>query len=198
VIHSRLNQDALECLFLQARSHTHWQDKPVGNDQLRELYDLAKWAPTSMNCLPMRLIFVSSAPAKARLMPALASGNVDKVQAAPTTVIVAYDTQFYEHLPKLFPHMDDARAMYADNAVLGEETAFRNGSLQGAYLILAARSLGFDVGPMSGFDNQQVDREFFPDGRWKSNFLLNIGYGEHEKLHARGLRLDFDEACKIL
>ncbi len=192
-----LNRNAQEHLFLKARSHADWRDKPVSDDQLRELYDLSRWGPTSMNCLPMRLVFLKSAEAKARLKPALAEGNIDKVLAAPVTVIVAYDTQFYEHMSTLFPHMDNARAMYADNAVLSEQTAFRNSSLQGAYLILAARSLGLDVGPMSGFDNDRVDQEFFSDGRYKSNFLINIGYGDHEKLHPRGPRFDFDDVCTI-
>ena len=192
-----LNQDAQERIFLNARSHAGWQDKPVSDDQLRELYDLARWGPTSMNCLPMRLVFLTSNEAKARLKPALAEGNTSKVQAAPVTVIVAYDTQFYEHLPTLFPHMDNAQAMYANNAVLSEQTAFRNSSLQGAYLILAARSLGLDTGPMSGFENNRVDLEFFPEGNYKSNFLLHIGYGDPAKLHQRGPRLDFDDACTI-
>lgn len=196
-MNNRLNQDVLEQLFLQARSHTVWQNKAVTDEQLRELYDLARWAPTSMNCLPMRLVFARSDQAKEKLRPALAEGNVDKTLAAPVTAIVAYDMQFYDQLPKLFPHMEDARAMYAGNAPLGEETAFRNGSLQGAYLILAARSLGLDIGAMSGFDNGRVDEDFFPDGQWKSNFLMNIGYGDHEKLHARGPRLEFSEACEI-
>ena len=196
-MNSILNHDAQERLFLKARSHAGWLNKPVSDDHLRELYDLARWGPTSMNCLPMRLVFLKSAEAKARLKPALAEGNVDKVLAAPVTVIVAYDTRFYEHLPTLFPHMDNAQAMYADNAVLSEQTAFRNSSLQGAYLILAARSLGLDVGPMSGFDNDRVDREFSPEGNYKSNFLLNIGYGDSEKLHPRGPRPDFDAVCTI-
>ena len=194
---NRLSHNTLERLFLQARSHAAWQDKPVSDDQLHELYDLAKWGPTSMNCLPMRLAFLKSPAAKARLKPMLAEGNVDKVLAAPVTVIVACDTQFYEQLPALFPYIDTARAMYADNTTLSEQTAFRNSSLQGAYLILAARSLGLDVGPMSGFDNTQVDQEFFPDGRYKSNFLLNIGYGNHAALHPRGPRFEFDEVCAI-
>lgn len=193
----RLNKEAQDLLFVQARSHAAWQAKAVSDHQLRELYDLAKWGPTSMNCLPMRLVFVKSAPAKARLEPALAEGNIAKSLAAPVTVIVAHDTQFYEHLPRLFPPIENARALYADNATLSEQTAFRNASLQGAYLILAARSLGLDAGPMSGFDNHRVDQEFFPDGRYRSNFLLNIGYGDAQKLHPRGPRLDFDEACTI-
>ncbi|HHJ16127.1 MAG TPA: malonic semialdehyde reductase [Gammaproteobacteria bacterium] len=194
---NRLNNDSLERLFLQARSHTAWLDKPVSDEQLHELYDLAKWGPTSMNCLPMRLVFLKSTAAKARLKPMLAAGNVDKVLAAPVTVIVAWDTQFYEHMPTLFPYIDTARAMYADNATLSEQAAFRNSSLQGAYLILAARSLGLDVGPMSGFDNTQVDQAFFPDGRYASNFLLNLGYGDPAALHPRGPRFEFDEVCAI-
>ncbi len=196
-MNNRLNQDALEQLFLHARTHTVWQDKAVTDEQLRELYGLARWAPTSMNCLPMRLVFVRSDQAKEKLKPALAEGNVDKTLTAPVTVIVAYDTAFFDQLPKLFPHMGGARAMYADNPPLSEETAFRNSSLQGAYLILAARSLGLDVGAMSGFDNARVDHDFFPEGRWKSNFLMNMGYGDHEKLHARGPRLEFNQACEI-
>jgi len=196
-MNSILNQDAQECLFLNARSHAGWQNKPVSDDQLRELYDLARWGPTSMNCLPMRLVFLKSAEAKARLKPTLAEGNIDKALAAPVTVIVAYDTKFYEHLPTLFPHMDNAQEMYADNAVLTEQTAMRNSSLQGAYLIQAARSLGLDVGPMSGFDNNRVDLEFFPEGNYKSNFLINIGYGDSEKLHPRGPRFNFDDVCTI-
>jgi len=196
-MNNRLSQDVLERLFLNARSHAGWQDKPVSDDQLHELYELAKWGPTSMNCLPMRLVFVKSTAAKTRLKPMLAEGNIDKVLAAPVTVIVASDTQFYEHMPTLFPYIDTARAMYADNAALSEQTAFRNSCLQGAYLILATRSLGLDVGPMSGFDNKQVDREFFSDGRYKSNFLINIGYGDHAALHPRGPRFEFDDVCTI-
>ncbi|VAW80527.1 Probable NADH dehydrogenase/NAD(P)H nitroreductase [hydrothermal vent metagenome] len=193
----RLDHNTLEHLFLQARSHTGWQDKSISDAQLHELYDLAKWGPTSMNCLPMRLAFLKSPAAKTRLKPMLAEGNIDKAMAAPVTVIVASDTQFYEHMPTLFPYIDTARAMYADNATLSEQTAFRNSSLQGAYLILAARSLGLDVGPMSGFDNNQVDREFFPDGRYESNFLINIGYGDHAALHPRGPRFEFEEVCTL-
>lgn len=146
----------------------------------------------------MRLVFIQSADAKARLQPLLAEGNVDKTMAAPVTVIVALDTQFYEHMPRLFPHYAEARDMYADNSELGSSTAFRNSSLQGAYLIIAARSLGLDVGPMSGFDNDKLDAEFFPDGRFKANFLMNIGYGDKVGLHVRGPRFEFDEVCEVL
>ena len=195
---TRLSQASLERLFLQARSHAAWQDKPVTEDQLHALYNLAKWGPTSMNCLPMRLVFLRSAAAKARLQPMLAEGNVDKVLTAPVTVIVAHDTQFYEHLPRLFPYFETARDMYANNAPLSKQTALRNSSLQGGYLILAARSLGLDIGPMSGFDNAEVDREFFPDGRYASNFLLNLGYGDPQALPPRGPRFEFEDVCAIL
>ncbi len=194
----KLSQEALKRLFIEARTHVAWQDRPVSDNQLRELYELAKWGPTSMNCQPMRVVFVKSQAAKERLKPMLAEGNIEKTMSAPVTAIIASDTRFYEHLPRLFPHMETARAMYADNPALSAETAFRNSTLQGAYLILAARSLGLDTGPMSGFDNARLDREFFPDGRYRSNFLLNIGYGDPSKLHPRGPRLSFDEACAIL
>jgi len=192
-----LPAETLARLFSSARSHAAWLDKPIDAALLRDWYALAKWGPTSMNCLPMRLLFVTSAQAKARLRPALAEGNVEKVAAAPVTTIVAYDTQFYDYLPTLFPHMDNARELYAGDADLCAQTALRNSSLQGAYLIMAARSLGLDIGAMSGFDNAQVDRIFFPDGRWRSNFLINVGYGDHAKLYPRGPRLAFDEACRI-
>lgn len=192
-----LNQHALEKLFLNARTHAAWQDRPVSDEQLRKLYDLARWGPTSMNCLPMRLVFVKSETARERLKPALAEGNIGKMLSAPVTAIIAYDTKFYEHLPQLFPHFEGARDMYADDDALSAETALRNGSLQGAYLMLAARGLGLDVGALSGFDNRQVDSEFFPDGRYRSNFLVNIGYGNHGQLHARGPRLEFKAACSI-
>jgi 3-hydroxypropanoate dehydrogenase len=197
IVNKPLSQYALDKLFLNARTHAAWQEKPVSDGQLRELYDLAKWGPTSMNCLPMRLVFVKSDMARERLKPALAEGNIEKMLSAPVTAIIAYDTKFYEHLPQLFPHIENARDMYADDGALSAETALRNGSLQGAYLMLAARSLGLDVGAMSGFDSRQVDSEFFPDGRYRSNFLVNIGYGEHDQLHTRGPRLEFEMACRI-
>jgi len=193
-----LDAKALDQLFRTARTFSSWQKKPVTDEQIQDLYDLMKWGPTSMNCLPGRFLFLRTPEAKARLMPFLAAGNVGKVEEAPATVIVAQDTRFYEHLPELWPHSPDARDMFASNSPLAESTAFRNGTLQGAYLILAARALGLDVGPMSGFDNAKVDAEFFSDGRFRSNFLINLGYGDESGLHGRGPRLTFDEATELL
>jgi 3-hydroxypropanoate dehydrogenase len=160
------------------------------------VFDLAKWAPTSVNSLPARFLFVKSQAAKAKLIPALAESNVPQVAQAPVTVIVAYDERFFDELPTLFPAFD-AKSMFASNPALSEQTAFRNGSLQGAYFMLAARALGLDVGPMSGFDNAKVDEAFFKGTSWKSNFLCNVGYGDAEKLFPRGPRLSFEQACKI-
>jgi 3-hydroxypropanoate dehydrogenase len=191
-----LNDAALAQLFRDARTHNGWQAKPVSAETLRQLYDLVKMGPTSANCLPARLVFVQSAEAKARLKPCLAPNNVEKTMAAPVTVIVGYDTEFYEKLSQLFPHTD-ARSWFVGNPELIQSTAFRNGSLQGAYLILAARALGLDCGPMSGFDNAKVDAAFFPGGKVKSNFLVNLGYGDPSKVRPRGPRLTFEEACRI-
>jgi 3-hydroxypropanoate dehydrogenase len=184
-------------IFEDARTYTAWQERPVTDDLLRQIYDLAKLGPTSSNCCPMRVAFVKSAEAKARLKPCLSEGNVEKTMKAPATAIVYHDTLFYDLLSKLFPH-HDMRSGFAGNADLARETAFRNGSLQGAYLIIAARALGLDCGPMSGFDNAKVDAEFFPDGRWKSNFLCNLGYGDPARLRPRNPRPPFEEACRIL
>lgn len=192
-----LDAAALDQLFRKARTHNGWQDKPVSDETLRALYDLLKWGPTSANSSPARFVFVKSAEAKQRLKPALAPGNLDKTLAAPVVVIVAHDTAFYEQLPKLFPHTD-ARSWFVGNAPLIEKTAFRNGTLQGAYLMIAARALGLDCGPMSGFDNDKVDKEFFAGTTVRSNFLINLGYGDPSKLHSRGPRLAFDEAAQIL
>ncbi|WP_455384062.1 malonic semialdehyde reductase [Acidihalobacter prosperus] len=194
----RAGDEALEALFVGARTHTTWLPRPVDESVLRELYDLMKWAPTSMNSSPARLVFVSSTEGKERLVPALSPGNVDKTRSAPVTVIVAHDTAFQEYMPRLFPPNPNARELFAGNDALREATAFRNGTLQGGYLILAARALGLDCGPMSGFDNAKVDAEFFPDGRWKSNFLVNLGYGDREGLFPRNPRLDFEEVCRIV
>ncbi len=193
---SAVDHTVLDQLFREARTHNGWQDKTVSDELLRELYDLLKMGPTSANCLPARFVFVKSPEAKARLRPCLAPNNVEKTMAAPVTVIVAYDTEFYENLPKLFPHTD-ARSWFAGNPALIQSTAFRNGSLQGGYLILAARALGLDCGPMSGFDNAKLDAAFFPDGKVKSNFLINLGYGDPAKVRPRGPRLTFGEACRI-
>ena len=184
-------------IFEDARTHTAWMKRAVPDELLRRVYDVAKMGPTSSNCCPMRVVFVNSAEAKERLKPCLSPGNVDKTMSAPATAIIAYDTQFYELLPKLFPQRD-VRPGFASNAQLAAETAFRNGSLQGAYMIIVARALGLDCGPMSGFNNAKVDGEFFPDGRWKSNFLCNLGYGDPSKLHPRNPRPSFEEACRIL
>jgi 3-hydroxypropanoate dehydrogenase len=192
-----LNEEALNTIFLQARTHNGWLDEPVTDETLHRLHDLMKWGPTSANCSPARIAFVKSADAKQKLLECVMPGNVEKTKAAPVTAIVAYDLEFYEKLPKLLPHMD-ARSWFAGNQPLIESTAFRNGTLQGAYLIVAARSLGLDCGPMSGFDNAKVDSLFFEGTSWKSNFLVNLGYGDAAKLFPRSPRLEFDEACKLL
>jgi 3-hydroxypropanoate dehydrogenase len=187
---------SIQQLFTDARTHHAWQDRDVADGLLQEIYDLAKWGPTSANSLPMRIVFVKSKAAKEKLMPALAGSNFEQVRAAPVTAIVAYDQKFYDQLPTLFPAFD-ARSLFASNPSLSEQTALRNSSLQGAYFILAARALGLDTGPMSGFDNAKVDQAFFENSSWKSNFLCNIGYGDAAKLHPRGPRLGFDQACII-
>ena len=192
-----ISSDALDQLFRQARTHSAWLPKRVPVDVLREAYDLARMGPTSANSSPARFVFLESEAAKARLLPALSPGNVEKTKAAPVIVIVAWDTEFYEKLPKLFPHAD-MRSYFVGNKALIDETAMRNSSLQGGYFILAARALGLDCGPMSGFDAAKVNAEFFPDGKWKVNFLCNLGYGDPSKLFPRNPRLQFDEACRVL
>ena len=194
----KLDNKAQDVLFRHSRTHNGWLDRPVTDQQLHELYDLLKWAPTSANGSPARFYFVKSKQAKEKLKPALMSGNVEKTMAAPVTAIIAYDLSFHDHMPRLFPVAPDFNKMYQENEKLEHETAFRNSTLQGAYLILAARTLGLDCGPMSGFDNKKVDETFFAGTRIKSNFLCNIGYGDHSKLYPRGPRLSFDEAAKIL
>ncbi len=194
---SSLDAQALDQLFRSARTHNVWQSREVSDDQLHALYDLTKFGPTSANCCPARIVFVKSAEAKQRLGPALSEMNRDKTIAAPVTAIIGSDQQFYEKLPQLFPHAD-ARSWFAGDDELIASTAFRNSSLQGAYLIVAARSLGLDCGPMSGFDSDKVDAEFFKDTPIKSNFLVNIGYGDPSVLFPRSPRLSFDEACSIL
>ncbi len=194
-----LNDESLDVIFRAARTHTAWLPRPVSDDLLRKLFDLAKMGPTSANTSPMRVVFVKSPEAKERLKPALAPGNVEKTMAAPVCAIIATDTQFYEYIPKLFPHKPEFANLFT---APGQEEftwvhAFRNGTLQGAYFIIAARALGLDTGPMSGFDNAKVDAEFFPDGRFKSNFLCNLGYGDPSKLHPRLPRFTFEEACRI-
>ena len=188
---------ALDQLFRTARTHNAWRDQPVPEAKLRELYDLLKMAPTSANASPARFVFVQSRAAKEQLKPFLAPGNVDKTMAAPVTVIVGADHDFYEQLPTFFPHAD-ARSWYAGNDDLINTTAMRNSSLQGAYLIMAARALGLDTGAMSGFDNAGVDATFFAGTRIKSNFLVNIGYGDAGKLYPRSPRPAFDDFARVL
>jgi 3-hydroxypropanoate dehydrogenase len=193
----QLDDRSLDTLFREAHTHSFWLDIPVSDELLRQVYDLMKWAPTSANCSPARIVFVRSAAAKEKLLAAIAPGNVEKTRAAPVTAIVGYDLEFYEKLPALFPQAD-ARSWFAGNQPLIATTAFRNGSLQGAYLILAARALGLDAGPMSGFDNTKVDQAFFSGTQIKSNFLVNLGYGDAGKLFPRNSRLSFAEAAQIV
>jgi 3-hydroxypropanoate dehydrogenase len=191
-----LDAGALDALFREARTHNAWLDQPITNGDLRAIFDLMKYGPTSANCSPARFVFVRSPEAKEKLRPALSAGNLAKTMAAPVTVIVAYDPKFYDHLPKLFPHAD-ARAWFVSSEALAQETAFRNGSLQGGYFILAARALGIDVGPMSGFDKTIVDAAFFAENGFKSNFLINLGHGDSTKLFPRSPRFEFAEVCEI-
>ncbi len=196
----QLDDQALEVLFRGARTHSYWLPKPVPDELLREVYDLAKLGPTSGNTSPMRVVFVKSAEGKERLRPALAPGNVEKTMSAPVTAIIADDLRFYELIPTLLPHNLKFAEIFTQP---GKEEfvrthAFRNSTLGAGYLILAARALGLDVGPMSGFDNAKVDAEFFADGRLKSNFLINLGYGDATKLHPRSPRLQFEDAARIV
>ncbi|MEF3366094.1 malonic semialdehyde reductase [Methylocystis sp. 9N] len=192
-----LAPDALTQLFTAARTHNGWLPKEVPDELLELAVDYAKWGPTSANCSPMRVVFVRSKEAKERLAPAMSQNNLQKTLDAPATAIVGYDLDFHERLPHLYP-ATDARAWFIGNDALIEETAFRNGSLQGAYLLLALRAVGLDCGPMSGFDKAKVDAEFFADTKIKSNFLINIGYGDAAKLYPRGPRLAFEEIATIL
>jgi len=207
-----LDDQALDALFREARTFAKWQSRPVTDETLRALYDLLKWAPTSANAEPARFALLRTREAKERLRPALAPLNVEKTMSAPVTVIVAYDTKFYERLPKLFPYNPGMSKLFQGNPELAESTAKRNSSLQGAYMIMAARALGLDCGPMSGFDAAKVDeeffaagkpcfgcdQEFFPEGHVKTNFLCNLGYGDPSALHPRLPRLPFSEACSLL
>ena len=195
--HTPLSDAALDQLFRQARTHNAWQDKAVDDAMLHALADLMKWGPTSANCSPARLVFVKTPEAKERLRPHLGAGNVAKTMSAPVTVIIGHDEAFTDKLPQLFPHTD-ARSWFEGNDSLIAETAFRNGTLQGAYLILAARALGLDTGPMSGFDKDGVDTEFFSGTAIKSNFLCNIGFGDPQGLFDRSPRLAFDEFCDVV
>ena len=190
-----IDDNAATTLFNEARTFSYWQERDVPDAVIESALKMAMLGPTSGNCEPMRVVLVKSAAGKERLLRCVSSGNSEKVRTAPLTAIVAYDTQFYDHLPRLFPHTD-ARGWFTSNEALATETAFRNSSLQGAYFILALRALGLDCGPMSGFNNAAVDAEFFPDGRCKSNFLMNIGYGDRAALHPRPPRLALDEVAR--
>ncbi|TDR82064.1 malonic semialdehyde reductase [Paludibacterium purpuratum] len=192
-----IGKSALDQLFYNARTHSHWQKRPVPEALLHQLFELLKQCPTSANCSPARFIFITSSEAKARLLPCLAEGNLEKTQEAPITVIVGMDLAFHQHLPRLFPHAD-AQSWFNGHDELIRSTAFRNSSLQGAYLIMAARSLGLDCGPMSGFDAALIDAEFFPQSSVRTNFLINLGYGEASRLYGRSPRFEFNEVCQIL
>ncbi len=193
---STLTEQGFDLLFRTARTANAWKNQPVSDDLLKKIYDLMKMGPTGANSCPLRIVFVKTPDAKARLKPALAAGNVDKTMAAPVTAIFARDMQFYDHLPVLFPHTD-ARSWFAGNPAAIEGASSLNASLQAAYFIVAARALGLDCGPMSGFDQQKVNEAFFADGRFKSMFLCNLGYGDAAGLHPRNPRLSFDETCRI-
>jgi len=207
-----LDESARKLLFTGARTHTAWLDRPVSDETLHELYDLMKWGPTSANSNPARFVFLRTKEAKARLLSSLSPGNIDKTVAAPVTVILAYDLKFYEKLPRLFPHSPAMRELFASTPDLVVATARRNSTLQGAYMMMAARGLGLDCGPMSGFDNAKLDEEFFatgkscegcdeeffPEGHVRSNFLCNLGYGDASKLPPRNPRLEFYEACTLM
>jgi 3-hydroxypropanoate dehydrogenase len=193
-----IDDAALDLLFRRARTQNGWLPTPVTDDQLRAIYAIMRVGPTSANSSPARILFLRTPEAKARLLPALSAGNVDKTKAAPVTAIIGYDPRFWELLPKLFPHRPEMKNPYEANAQLAETVAFRNGTLQGAYFMIAARAVGLDVGGMSGFDNAKVDAEFFPDGRIKSNFLCNLGHGDPSKIMPKLPRLEFEEACWLL
>ncbi len=196
-MHHAISDDALDQLFRAARSQNKWQNRPVSPTLLHALYDLLRMGPTSANCSPARFVFVSTDQGRERLKPHLAPGNVAKVMTAPVTAIIGTDYEFYEKLPQLFPHTD-AKSWFVGNEKLIETTAFRNGTLQGAYLIMAARAVGLDCGPMSGFNNAGVDAEFFAGTSVKSNFICGLGYGDASGVFARSPRLSFDEACQVV
>lgn len=198
-----LNEAGRDLLFRQARSHSFWLDRPVDEATLRELYELMKWGPTSVNGCPARIMFLRTREAKERLLPALAPNNVDKAMSAPVVAIVGHDLGFYERLPQLMPHAPMMRDYFARDVALSVSTAFRNSSLQGGYMMIAARAIGLDCGPMSGFDNAKVDQVFAddglaPGGSFRSNFICSMGYGDRAKLFPRNPRLAFEEACALL
>lgn len=194
----KIAQACLDQLFFNARTANGFLDKPVPLSLLQEAYDIAKMGATSMNSQPTRYVFLNTPEARARLLPALSPGNLDKTRVAPVTVIVATDTKFYEHMPLVFPNNAGAKALFEGNAPLAQGTATRNGTLGGAYFMIAARAVGLDCGPMSGVDLAKVNAEFFPDGRCETNFLINLGYGDNSKLFPRNPRLSFEQACSVL
>jgi 3-hydroxypropanoate dehydrogenase len=193
-----LPQDALNQILVDARTRNGWVEEELPEALMREVYDLTKWGPTSANCSPARFVFVGSKAGKARLMPFIGAGNKDKTQSAPWTVIVATDPKYYDKIPELFPHNPGAASWFSGAPDGGEEAGFRNGTLQGAYLMIAARALGLDCGPMSGFDAAGLDQEFFGETGWKSNFLVNLGHGTDKDLFPRLPRLSFEDACAIV
>jgi nitroreductase len=195
---TKASEADLDLLFRNARTHNGWQDKPVEESLLEQIHDICKWGPTSANTCPLRIVFVKSAEAKEKLKPCLAPGNVEKTMAAPVTAIFASDMEFYEKMNTLSPHNPKVREWFAGNDAKIAETAFRNGTLQAAYFMIAARAMGLDCGPMSGFDNAKVDEAFFKNTPIKSNFICSLGYGEPSKLHQRAPRFAFSEACKIV
>ena len=192
-----ISDQALDQLFRHGRTYYAWKPEPVATQKLEEIYELFKLGPTSANCSPARVVFLTTEQAKARLLPTLSPMNVEKSRTAPVVALIAYDLEFYEKLPTLFPFVD-AKAWFVGNEKMIHDTAVRNGTLQGGYFMLAARALGLDCGPMSGFDAGKVDAEFFPDGKWKINFVCNLGYGDATGQHSRAPRLGFDEACRVL
>ncbi|MDO8449296.1 MAG: malonic semialdehyde reductase [Rhodoferax sp.] len=194
----KIAQACLDQIFLNARTANGFLDKPVPVSLLQEAYDIARMGATSMNSQPTRYVFLNTPEARARLLPALSPGNVDKTRNAPVTVIVATDTKFYEHMPLVFPNDPGAKAMFEGNAPMAQGTATRNGTLGGAYFMIAARAVGLDCGPMSGVDLAKVNAEFFPDGRCEANFLINLGFGDSSKLYGRNPRLSFEQACSVL
>ncbi len=194
----QLSTEGQKLLFTDARTYHGWQNKPVDKKLLQEIYELMKWAPTSLNSQPIHIAFLTTNAAKEKLLACLMPGNVDHTRAAPVTAILSHDTKFFEHLPKNFPAAPAMKEVFSNNAAAAETTALRNSSIQGGYFILAARALGLDACGMSGFDNGKVDKEFFADGRFKTNFLCNLGYGDASKLYPRGPRHGFDESCEII
>ncbi len=193
-----LSSEAMKQLFTEARSHNAWLSKDVSNQTLYQIYELAKWGPTSANTNPARIIFIKNGSQKEKLLTAVAEGNIEKIKAAPVSAIIAQDEKFFDHIPKLFPHAPNFKDYFTSNLLLAEATAFRNSSLQGAYFMLAVRALGLDCGPISGFNNEKINELFLSGTTWKSNFICSIGYGDHSKLQLRLPRLSFDEACRIL